>query len=102
MPAGWIANHTYASQQVYNFLSNTSLQSEPGVRYSYSTFGVSLLGYALSLKAGIPYGQLVKDRILNILGMDSKVIPMNSTGIITPLPDLLKYRLAKGHIAAGT
>ena len=28
-PAGWIRNHTYTTQQVYNFLSNTPLQSEP-------------------------------------------------------------------------
>jgi CubicO group peptidase (beta-lactamase class C family) len=25
-PAGWIRNHTYTTQQVYNFLSNTPLQ----------------------------------------------------------------------------
>jgi serine-type D-Ala-D-Ala carboxypeptidase/endopeptidase len=44
------------------------------------------------------YAQLVKDRILNVLGMDSTGIPMNSTAITSPLPDLLKSRLAKGHM----
>jgi len=97
-PAGWIENHTYTTQQVYNFLSNTSLQSEPGLRYNYSNLGIGLLGYALALKAGVPYMQLVKDRILNVLGMDSTGTAMNSTGIINPLPDILKSRLAKGHI----
>ena len=41
---------------------------------------------------------VVKDRILNVLGMDSTEIPLNSTKITTPLPDILKSRLAKGLI----
>ena len=95
-PAGWIRNHTYSTQQVYNFLSNISLKNEPGVRYNYSDFGVGLLGYILSLKAGVPYGELVKERILDVLGMDSTGIAMNGTAIT--LSDALKSRLAKGHI----
>jgi serine-type D-Ala-D-Ala carboxypeptidase/endopeptidase len=38
-PARWIRNHTYTTQQVYNFLSNTPLQSEPGTKANYSDFG---------------------------------------------------------------
>ena len=95
-PAGWIRNRTYTTQQVYNFLSNTPLQSEPGVRYDYSDFGMGLLGYILSTKAGVPYEELVKERILEVLGMNSTGIAMNSTG--TVLSDALKSRLAKGHI----
>ena len=95
-PAGWIRNRTYTTQQVYNFLSNTPLQSEPGVRYDYSDFGMGLLGYILSTKAGVPYEELVKERILEVLGMNSTGIARNSTG--TVLSDALKSRLAKGHI----
>jgi CubicO group peptidase (beta-lactamase class C family) len=95
-PTNWIRNRTYTTQHVYNFLSNnTSLISEPGVRTNYSDFGMGLLGYVLSIKSGVPYGQLVKDRILNVVGMDSTGIAMNSTGIT--LSDMLKSRLAKGH-----
>ena len=95
-PAGWIRNHTYTTQQVYNFLSNTQLQSEPGAKANYSDFGMGLLGHILSIRAGVPYTQLVKDRILSVLGMDSTGIAMNSTAII--LSDAIKSRLAKGHI----
>jgi serine-type D-Ala-D-Ala carboxypeptidase/endopeptidase len=95
-PAGWIRNHTYTTQQVYNFLSNTPLQSEPGTKANYSDFGMGILGHILSIRAGVPYEQLVKDRILNVLGMDSTGIAMNSTAIT--LSDALKSRLAKGHI----
>jgi serine-type D-Ala-D-Ala carboxypeptidase/endopeptidase len=95
-PAGWIRNHTYTTQQVYNFLSNTPLQSEPGTKANYSDFGMGLLGQILSARAGVPYAQLVKDRTLSVLGMDSTGIAMNSTAIT--LSDALKSRLAKGHI----
>jgi serine-type D-Ala-D-Ala carboxypeptidase/endopeptidase len=95
-PAGWIRNHTYTTQQVYNFLSNTPLQSEPGTKANYSDFGMGLLGQILSVRAGVPYAQLVKDRTLSVLGMDSTGIAMNSTAIT--LSDALKSRLAKGHI----
>lgn len=95
-PVGWIRNHIYTTQQVYNFLSNTPLQSEPGTKANYSDFGMGILGHILSIRAGVPYAQLVKDRILSVLGMDSTGISMNSTAII--LSDSLKSRLAKGHI----
>ena len=95
-PVGWIRNHTYTTQQVYSFLSNTSLMSEPGIKANYSDIGMGLLGHILSIKAGVPFPQLVKDRILSVLGMDSTGIAMNSTAIT--LSDDLKSRLAKGHI----
>jgi serine-type D-Ala-D-Ala carboxypeptidase/endopeptidase len=59
---------------------------------------VGLLDYILSIKAGVPYGDLVKERILDVLGMDSTRIAMNSTA--TVLSDALKSRLAKGHIGS--
>ena len=98
LPQKLIDNHTYPTQQIYNYISHSSLVSEPGVRYSYNNLGMGLLGYVLSLKAGVPYIELVKDRILNVLGMNSTGIAMNSTHIISPLPDILKSRLAKGHV----
>ena len=95
-PIGWIRNHTYGTQQVYNFLSNATLQSEPGAKANYSDFGMGLLGHILSIRANVPYAQLVKDKILSVLGMDSTGIAMNSTAIM--LSDTLESRLAKGHI----
>jgi len=94
-PTGWIRNQTYTNEQVYGFLSNITLQREPGTFANYSDFGLGLLGHILSLKSGIPYENLVKDRVLDVLGMDSTGIAMNSTGIV--YSDLLDSRLAKGH-----
>jgi serine-type D-Ala-D-Ala carboxypeptidase/endopeptidase len=56
---------------------------------------MGLLGYILSIRSGVPYAQLVKEKILDVLGMDSTGIAMNSTAIT--LSDALKSRLAKGH-----
>jgi len=99
-PPGWCNSscfHNYTTQQVYQFLSNTSLATKPGVKDKYSNFGVGLLRHALSLKAGMPLDQLIKERILNVLGMNSTGIAMNATGV--SVSEDIKSRFAKGHIA---
>jgi serine-type D-Ala-D-Ala carboxypeptidase/endopeptidase len=95
-PAGWVRNHTYTTQQVYNFLSNTTLSSQPGLKAEYSDIGMGLLGHILSLRAGVSFDKLVKDRILNVLDMRSTGTGMNATGI--SVPEDIKSRFAKGHI----
>lgn len=114
-------NPNYNATQLYQALSDTKLTREPGSQVQYSSFGIGLLGHVLSLKSdGIPYEQLVKDRILDVLGMnDTKIaLSQNETNnrfsvghlggkeIITPriptiladsgafrstAPDMLKY-----------
>ena len=96
-PTGWIRNHSYTTQQVYDFISNTTLSSEPGIKADYSDIGMGLLGHILSLRTGVSFEQLVKDRILNVLAMDSTGIRMNASGI--SVPEDFKSRYAKGHIA---
>jgi len=99
-PPGWCNPkcwHYLTTQQVYQFLSNSSLASKPGTKDVYSNFGSGLLGHALSLKAGMPLDQLIKEKILNVLGMNSTGIAMNATGV--SIPEDIKSRFAKGHIA---
>jgi serine-type D-Ala-D-Ala carboxypeptidase/endopeptidase len=79
----------YTFDQLYQDLSNTTLTSEPGLKFEYSTFGISLLGHILALKSGISYDRLLEEKILNVLGM-------NSTSIV--LSDVQKSRLAIGHL----
>jgi CubicO group peptidase (beta-lactamase class C family) len=95
-PEGWVRNTTYTNQQVYDFISNTTINREPGTLANYSDIGMGLLGHILSIKAGIPFSQLVKDKILDVIAMDSTGIGMNNTGI--SVPDEHKARFAKGHI----
>ncbi|MGN6623857.1 MAG: serine hydrolase domain-containing protein [Candidatus Nitrosocosmicus sp.] len=95
-PVGWIRNHTYTTQQVYDFLSNTTLASQPGLKAEYSDIGMGLLGHILSLRTGVSFDKLVKDRILDVLNMNSTGTGMNATGI--SVPEDIKSRFAKGHI----
>ncbi|HXS60974.1 MAG TPA: serine hydrolase domain-containing protein, partial [Candidatus Sulfopaludibacter sp.] len=69
--------------------SNTTLTRAPGSQFQYSSFGMGLLGHLLSVKTGIPYEQLVKERILDVLGMNDTKITLS--------PYDIKYRFAVGH-----
>ncbi len=109
-PNAWLDNNVgvfkpnYNENQFYKALSNFTLTREPGSQFQYSSFGSSLLAHILSLKAGVPYEQLVKDKILDVLGMnDTKIVlsqndiknrfPVghsNGSEIVTPqIPDIM-------------
>jgi CubicO group peptidase (beta-lactamase class C family) len=79
----------YTLDQLYQDLSDTILTSQPGLKFEYSTFGISLLGHILALKSDMSYDRLLEKRILKVLGM-------NNTSIV--LPDVQKSRLAIGHL----
>ena len=80
-------NPNYNVTQLYQALSNTKLTRAPGSQFQYSSFGISLLGHILSLKSGgIPYEQLVKDRILNVLGMNDTKIALSQNEINNRFP----------------
>jgi len=78
----------YSKEQLYEFLSGYQLTRDIGSQFEYSNIGVSLLGYALSLRDGKDYDAMVRARILAPLGM-------NDTGV-TLSPEM-KGRLAPGH-----
>ena len=83
----------YSVAQLYEFLSSYTLLRDIGEKYEYSNLGLGLLGHVLSLRAGKPYGQLVKERILDPLGMADTRIDLTSS---------MKTRMAQGFNAAGT
>ena len=96
-PPGWIKNKNYTTQQVYEFLSNSTLEDEPGTVAKYSNLGMGMVGHALSLKTGLSLDELIKKRILDVLGMNSTGIAMNATGI--SVSENIKPIFAVGHIA---
>lgn len=83
----------YSVQQLYDFLSGYTLTRDPGERYEYSNLGVGLLGHVLALRAGRSYEQILKERILDPLGMSDTRIE------VTPS---MKQRMAQGFDAQGT
>ena len=81
-------NPNYNSTQLYQGLANTTLLSEPGTKFLYSDFGMGVLGH-ISLKEGVTYEQLVKSRILDVLGMNDTKITLSQNDN--------KYRFPVGH-----
>ena len=84
-----IFNPNYSETMLYQGLSNTTLTREPGSQFQYSSFGIGLLAHILSVKAGVPYEQLVKHRILDVLGMNDTKITLS--------PNDIKNRFSVGH-----
>jgi serine-type D-Ala-D-Ala carboxypeptidase/endopeptidase len=64
----------YTREQLHQALSNITIKTAPGTHFEYSNMGIAILGDILESKTGMPYEELVKYRILNVLGMNSTMI----------------------------
>jgi len=64
----------YSIKQLDDALSGTKLTRAPGSHWEYSDFGFAVLGQILANTAHISYDELVKERILNPLGMSDTVV----------------------------
>lgn len=82
----------YTVEALYEFLSSHELRREPGSEFEYSNLAVGLLGHVLELHSGSSYEALVRERILEPLGMDM-------TGI-TLRGELAEW-MTKGHNPEG-
>lgn len=78
----------YRVQDLYRFLSTFTPAREPGGDAEYSNLGVSLLGRLLGLRLNKEYKDVLAERVLQPLSMDSTGIQLS--------PEQLK-RLALGH-----
>lgn len=67
----------YTVQQMYAFLSGYKLTRDPGASFEYSNLGVGLLGQLLSAREGKPYEALVRERILDPLGMTHTAVTLS-------------------------
>lgn len=83
----------YGTEKLYQFLASYTLPRDVGSKYEYSNLGVGLLGHVLSLQAGKTYGELVKERILDPLGMKDTGIELSAS---------MKPRMAQGFNAGST
>ncbi|MGH1352176.1 MAG: serine hydrolase [Methyloligellaceae bacterium] len=55
-------------------LDNRPLEKEPGMQYSYSNLGYSILGLIIEKKSGMPYSKYVKKHILRPAGIRRMLI----------------------------
>ena len=80
----------YDAAKLYEFLSSYKLRRDPGEKYEYSNLAVGLLGTALSRRDGMSYGEMVRKRILDPLGMHETFVALS---------ERQKKDLAPGHDA---
>jgi len=67
----------YTVERLYEFLNGHTLLHEPGSTWTYSNLGMGLLGHALSLKAGLGYEALLRQRILDPLALNDTRITLS-------------------------
>jgi CubicO group peptidase (beta-lactamase class C family) len=90
----------YTVEQLYTFLSGHELRRDIGSEFEYSNLGVGLLGHVLARAGGGSYEEVVRERILEPLGMSMTGITLegdmrdwmadghNTEGDVVPLWDL--------------
>ncbi|WP_259316809.1 serine hydrolase [Kitasatospora xanthocidica] len=81
----WFSNpyQTYGDEQLRDALARTTVRGHPGSRYGYSNYGVGLLGRVLAETGGLPYGELLVDRVCGPLGLRSTTCAPDPPGRAT-------------------
>ncbi len=64
----------YTVADMYAFLNGYALTRDPGAKYEYSNYGVGLLGQLLADRAKVSYTTLVRDTVLDPLGMNETTL----------------------------
>jgi serine-type D-Ala-D-Ala carboxypeptidase/endopeptidase len=90
-PGGPEALMRYTVGDLYEFVGKYSLPRDIGARWEYSSVGYSLLGEALSYRAGLDFETLVRTRITGPLGMQDTAVAWS---------EAQRRRAATGHDAA--
>ncbi|MGB6984637.1 MAG: serine hydrolase domain-containing protein [Candidatus Aquilonibacter sp.] len=80
----------YTTTMLYDALKSTKLSRAPGEKWDYSNFGFALLGQLLARKAQLSYDDLIKQRILDPLGMNDTVVT-GSAATTQKMPPAFQY-----------
>jgi len=67
----------YHAAQMYDYINKHGVGRANDTIFLYSNFGFGLLGQALSVRAGIPYAELVKNEVTGPLHMDDTAITLS-------------------------
>jgi len=84
--------YSYDTSDFLQEVSQLKLQNNPGTKFRYSNTGVGLVGKILERITNLPYEELIKNRILDILNMDDTTITIS---------DNHKEKLATGYLYTG-
>lgn len=78
----------YDAAQLHQFLAGAKPNNPPGRLMDYSNVGFAVLGHVLTLKAELPYEDLVRGALLEPLGMTNTAIRLSEEQ---------RARLTRGH-----
>ncbi len=78
----------YRPADLYNYLANHGVRKPDEVEFAYSNLGFSVLGEALANSAGVRYEELLRQRIIEPLGLHDTSVSLS--------PEL-QMRLIQGH-----
>ena len=67
----------YHAANLYAFIASHGVAKPDKPEFLYSNLGFGLLGQALSVRAGMPYPQLLKEEVLDPLGMHDTTIALS-------------------------
>ena len=67
----------YDTAQLHSFLRNHQLSGTPGERFAYSSIGIGLLGYLMTVVQGESYANLIRTQITDPLGMRSTFVDLD-------------------------
>lgn len=80
----------YSLTDLHQGLAQQELKQPPGYKVAYSNFGMALLGQCLANAGNAPYEQLLRERILQPMGLQNTVFTVSA-----------KQDFAQGHNAKG-
>lgn len=98
LTSGEVANqrHFASVRESLSIFADSPLLFEPGTRFSYSSYGYTLLGALLEVAAGDDYASLVQREVLDVAGMTS-TLP-DDPSLQAPARAVPYERLALGRV----
>lgn len=76
----------YDEKQLHSFLRNHQLTGAPGKPFGYSSIGISILGYLMTVMQGESYANLIQTKITGPLGMRSTFVNLSNENRRRVLP----------------
>ncbi len=101
--AGFTGGNPYKNvthEKLFSYLSRTAAPKRIGTDFSYSNYGVGLLGACLSGKKGVSYEETLRRTITDPLGMTSTTIQLNPAQEALYVPGYRGY-LRLGRLVVG-
>jgi CubicO group peptidase (beta-lactamase class C family) len=74
---GNFTHPSYSFEKHIASISDTWLKFQVGTRYSYSNLGIDLAGYILQVRSGMPFIQIVQEKVLDPLGMKNSTLDVS-------------------------